>query len=401
MIADDAAVVYAEWESTIEEITSSARHHAVRILVLGATDVGKTTFARLLVNRLVALGQRVGIVDADLGQSEIGPPACIGLAFAEAPIQSLSELTPHALAFVGGTSPPNFLLEHAGGVRRLADMVTRDSLVIDTSGYLHGPSARRLNHVEFDLIQPTHVVGLQRDVELESILAPMRRRDSCNVHTPKVPAVICKKPTVYRTQRRALRFAAYFAGSNQHSYSFSEVAIVGSWFNGGPPVAAHLLRFLNQSLGNGVRVFYAEMSGRHLGLMVNQPVPTDSPGIGIALQQLRAQSVSITAAPRLKHLLLGLEGGNGKLLGLGLLEAIDFRRTNSGTRSRRGTRPPFRQHPYRAGWLGSWFAATKRNITRGVKLAYTAKKVVESACVDPLPSSAEVLVGFTAPAASA
>ena len=53
---------------------------------LGGMDVGKTTFTRRLVNRLTTQGQRAAIVDGDLGQSEIGPPACVGMAFADAPL---------------------------------------------------------------------------------------------------------------------------------------------------------------------------------------------------------------------------------------------------------------------------------------------------------------------------
>jgi polynucleotide 5'-hydroxyl-kinase GRC3/NOL9 len=329
MAAAESDAVYADWEPTLAEIAADPQR-PVRVLLLGGTDVGKTTLTRLLVNRLTSQGRRVGIVDADPGQSEIGPPACVGMAFADAPVAAMSDLAPQALAFVGSTSPPNHLLEHASGVRRLADLVTPHSLIVDTCGYLHGASARRLNQIEYDLLQPTHVIGLQREGELEPILAPMRRRDGCALFTPPIPAVIAKKPSSFRSQRRTMRFAAYFDGAQLHTCEFEQVALVGTWLNGGTPVAAHLLRFLNQSLGEGVRVYHAEMSGRHLGLMVNRAIAPDTPGIGIIQQQLRAQSVSITVAPRLKHLLLGLEGGNGKLLGLGLLAAIDFRRRTLG-----------------------------------------------------------------------
>ncbi len=326
--------VYGDWEAPLAGIATAAAQGVVRVLILGGTDVGKTTFTRLLVNRLTGQGHRVGIVDADLGQSEIGPPACVGLAFADTPVEALSDLTPHALAFVGSTSPPSHLLEHVGGVRRLADMVVPHSLIIDTSGFLQGAAARRLNQTEFDLLLPTHVVGLQREGELEAILGPIRRREGCTLHTPPIPAVIGKKPPSFRTQRRIMRFAAYFDAAVQHTYELDQVALVGTWLNGGTPVAAHLLKFLNQSLnesqGQGIRVYHAEMAGRHLGMMVSRPVAPDAPGIGTAQGQLRAQSVSITVAPRLRHLLLGLEGGNGKLLGLGLLEAIDFRRRTLG-----------------------------------------------------------------------
>lgn len=319
---------YADWEETISVIVQSGIKS--RTLLLGGADVGKTTFTRLLVNALTATGQRVAIVDADLGQSEIGPPACVGLAFSDGQQNSLSELSPHALMFVGSTSPPGFLLEHASAIRRLADMAGDMPLIVDTSGFLYGSGARRLNQITFDLLAPTHVVALQRKDELEGILAPIQRRDGVHIHRPTIPAVIGKKPSAFRTQRRAMRFAAYFEGARLHTYRFEDIAIIGAWLGCGAPLAPHLLKYLNEALGPAVKVYYGEMSDRHLSLMVSQMVHPDTPALGVAQQTLRAQGVTLTIAPRLKHLLLGLEGSNGKLLGLGLLEAIDFRRRTLG-----------------------------------------------------------------------
>jgi polynucleotide 5'-kinase involved in rRNA processing len=127
-----------------------------------------------------------------------------------------------------------------------------------------------------------------------------------------------------------MRFAAYFRDAATHAFAFDEIAFIGTWMGGGAPVAAHLLKFLDSTLRPPIRVYYAELCDRHLGLMVNQPVPSHSPQLSLALETLKAQAVTVTVAPRLKHLLLGLEGANGKLLGLGLLEALDFRRRMVG-----------------------------------------------------------------------
>ena len=319
---------YAEWEATLAEIAQPG--YISTVLLLGGMDMGKTTFTRLLVNRWTAGGQRVAIVDADLGQSEIGPPACVGLAFADKPVLALSDLPAQALAFVGSTSPPGHLLEHAAAVRRLADLAAGHPLIVDTSGFLFGSGARKLNQTEFDMLSPAHVVALQKQGELEGILAPMRRRDGVRIHTLPIPAVIGKKPSAFRAQRRAMRFAAYFQNASVYTYSFDDIAFVGAWLGSGIPVAPHLLKYLNQTLEGRTRVYYGETSDRQLNLMVSHPVPPELPQLGLAQQTFRAQSIGLTVAPRLRHLLVGLEGANGKLLGLGLLEAIDFRRRALG-----------------------------------------------------------------------
>ena len=339
----DAPPEYAEWEAALSAIVPSAsapdqaeNSSAVgasgrpAVLILGGMDVGKTTFTRLLVNRWTQAGQRVAILDADVGQSEIGPPACLGLAFADAPVLSVSSLPVHALAFVGSASPVGHLLDHVAGARRLADMREDCPLIVDTSGYLHGSGARRLNQIEFDLLMPTHVVALQRHGELEPIIAPMRKRDGVQIHTPPIPAVIGKKPAAFRAQRRVMRFASYFQNARLHTYALDDVAFVGAWLGSGTPLAPHLLKYLSEALASLTKVFYAEMADRQLNLMVSHAIAPDAPALGLAQQTLKAQGVTLTVAPRLKHLLVGLEGGNGKLLGLGLLEAIDFRRRTLG-----------------------------------------------------------------------
>jgi len=322
----DAAEVYSEWEAALREIVEAGG----TTMVIGGIDVGKTTFTRLLVNRAIAAGRRVAVLDADPGQSEIGPPSCVGLAFTEKPIAGVSELTPQALAFIGSMSPAGRLPEHITAVRRLADLAGDRMLIVDTCGYIHGAGARRLIQNEAYLLGPAHVVALQRGEELGGILPPLRRYNGCRIHTPAIPDAIGRKPPSLRTQRRAMRFAAYFREAQLAQFAFTSVAFTGTWLGGGTPVAAHILRFLNETLDAHSRIYHAETSGRHLGLMAHQPIAVNSPEMGIALQQLKMREVSVTVAPKLKHLLVGMEASNGKLLGLGILATLDFRRGTIG-----------------------------------------------------------------------
>ncbi len=340
-----ASEAYAAWDETLNEIVANGG----TTLVLGATDVGKTTFSRLLVNRAVEAGRQTAVIDGDIGQSEIGPPACVGLAFPEGPVIALSDLPPHALAFVGATSPPGHLLEHAAAIRILADMAASRFLVVDSCGFVQGPAARRLNQVEADLLAPAHIVALQRRDELEALLAPMRRRNHWRIHAPLIPEVIGIKPPAFRTQRRFMKWAAYFAGSELHTYSLDDIAIVGSWLGSGAPLAAHYLKYLRQALASSARVYYAEMSGSQLGIMVSHPMSPQSHDLIVALEPLKARSVTLTVAPRLKHLLVGLESANGRLMGMGVIATIDFVRRTVGVLT--PIRSPFAARILRVGSL--------------------------------------------------
>ena len=63
-----------EWQDHIDDVKASPG----TVVVVGAIDVGKTTFCALLASQGVEAGIPTAVVDADMGQSEIGPPTTIG-----------------------------------------------------------------------------------------------------------------------------------------------------------------------------------------------------------------------------------------------------------------------------------------------------------------------------------
>ncbi|CEK18544.1 Clp1/GlmU family protein [Chthonomonas calidirosea] len=316
---------YALWQETLEYLSRSDG----TVLLLGASDTGKTTFARLLLNRWAVMGRTSAFLDADIGQSEVGPPGTIGMAYVTKPLETFAALVPEGLAFVGTTMPMGNLLEIVTGVKRLAERAQGHPQVVDTGGFIQGAGAQRLAVALAVLLQPAHIVGLQRAGELEPILRLLRGAH-WEVHTPGVPEEIGRKTPFFRAQRRSLRFAAYFYEATLQTYSFRKVPLLGTWLGCGTPLPAHLLRFVRSTLETETRVFYAETFAGRLCLMTDKVLPPHSPGISVIQRQLRVGGVVMTRAPRLKHLLIGLEEAEGQLLGMGLLEAIDFRRGELG-----------------------------------------------------------------------
>jgi len=55
------------------------------VLVVGPTDVGKTTLSRVLINYAVRLGRRPIYVDLDVGQGNISVPGTVGAMLIERP----------------------------------------------------------------------------------------------------------------------------------------------------------------------------------------------------------------------------------------------------------------------------------------------------------------------------
>lgn len=60
-------------------------------MLVGGPDTGKTTLAKKMLAAAVELGMKAAYVDADVAQSTVGPPTCVGLRWVRstADLQSL------------------------------------------------------------------------------------------------------------------------------------------------------------------------------------------------------------------------------------------------------------------------------------------------------------------------
>ena len=72
--------------------------------LVGPTDSGKSSLSTYLLNAHVAKGKRVCVIDADVGQSDIGPPGFVAYSCTSAPTPHISELEPQDAYYVGVTN---------------------------------------------------------------------------------------------------------------------------------------------------------------------------------------------------------------------------------------------------------------------------------------------------------
>jgi polynucleotide 5'-hydroxyl-kinase GRC3/NOL9 len=133
--------------------------------VLGPADAGKSTLCRFLLTEAATAGRSAALLDTDLGQKAVGPPACVTLG---RPGEDCLELT--ALAFAGVTDPVRAQARVAAGVERLAAGARAELVVADSDGLLGGPG-RRLKAGLIRTLGPDLLVGLGDDPALEAVLA--------------------------------------------------------------------------------------------------------------------------------------------------------------------------------------------------------------------------------------
>jgi polynucleotide 5'-hydroxyl-kinase GRC3/NOL9 len=189
-------------------------------LLLGGLDSGKTTLARRIAAAGVEGGLAVGVLDADVGQSSVGPPATVGLRVC----RTASDLEPDALAkadeiaFVGSASPQGHLLPLVVGARRLLDRARSEGVelvVVDTTGLVTGVYAQVLKYQKIELLQPDLVIGLARGQELEPLLGIVRRFFAADVVGLRVHPEVTATSVEQRAHNREQAMRRYFTAPLQ------------------------------------------------------------------------------------------------------------------------------------------------------------------------------------------
>ena len=138
-------------------------------MVLGGRDVGKSSFCRALAERLAAGTGPVHLLDCDLGQKLVGPPACVTLAmFAE------GDFRLQAMRFLGVTNPATDMAGVVAACARLANRAGDGRLIVNTSGLISGPGVP-LKRWKVEALDPDCLVAIAYAGELEQVLAPLPR----------------------------------------------------------------------------------------------------------------------------------------------------------------------------------------------------------------------------------
>jgi polynucleotide 5'-hydroxyl-kinase GRC3/NOL9 len=140
------------------------------ILVLGGGDAGKSSYCRFLVAQLLGAGERLAIVDAEVGQKIVGPPATVTLGYAEGTAEQWTAAA-EAFYFVGSTGPVGRMLPLIVGTEQFVEAAQAALVMVDTTRHIEA-SGRVLKGYKIDAVRPDLIVAIQKRRELESVLRP-------------------------------------------------------------------------------------------------------------------------------------------------------------------------------------------------------------------------------------
>ena len=292
-------------------------------MVIGGVDAGKTTFCGVLAARALEKGIKVALVDADPGQSDIGPPAAVGMAIINSAQQlgELESVPADALSFVGTTTPAGHLLQLAVAA---CDMVTHaraagvELVIVDTTGLVNGGIARALKSAKVDLLRPRHVVALQRKDEVEHLLAPYRRRAQPEIHRLAPSRLAKPRDRDERKAKRERQFGAYFAGAAEHDLAWDDVALEQTLWLSGKPVPGHIAAYVEELVE--AQILYAERIETGIFAIVKGLERAAHRSVKGDELDVRAVDVGL-----LGNLLVGLMGASGRTLAMGILSRVDFK----------------------------------------------------------------------------
>lgn len=274
------------------------------VAVLGDVDTGKSTLVTLMANQV----NGVAVVDSDIGQKGVLPPATVSLAVPEGPFESLSELKPLKSYFVGSITPREFFAETIVGVRRLVDEARRMGLtaIVDTTGYIRGPG-RELKRLKLEAIEPDVIVALQRGSELEPIVRPFEGRST--VVRLSVSENAREHTREERRRIRAEKWVAYFMEGTIHRLSVDDFVVSGTALFHGRELSEEEREVFKTLFG--WLVFHGEKGD---GYTIVKAGPGRAP-----------EGVKAIDVENLSNLLVGLIDGEGFCRAVGILKLVNFK----------------------------------------------------------------------------
>ena len=155
-------MIYLNTHAALEQLRLKAEEENISgpiCMLVGPTDVGKSTVSKILLNYAVRLGRKPIFVDLDVGQGSISIPGTIGAMLVERPAgveEGFSQNSPLVYHY-GHSGPGHNHVLYKVLVSRLADVVRErmkanrkadvSGVVINTCGWVQAEGYDQIKHI--------------------------------------------------------------------------------------------------------------------------------------------------------------------------------------------------------------------------------------------------------------
>lgn len=315
----EGSTIPSSWEEALKEIKACRR--PLTVMVMGEVDSGKTSFCTYLLNQSLKMKWKAAIIDADLGQSDVGPPATIGFSHITEPIKDLFEIEAERSHFVGLTSPSQVIHWVMEGIIELKSSVADvDVLIVNTDGWVSGEEAVSYKGSLTEKVAPDVVIGIQETNELAPILDALKETKTLAIDSP--PA-IKKRNREKRKVLRELGYKKYLKKAKVQSFLLNWVRIDRVLMGTGKVPQGERMEKIEEMLGT-VPVYCEETPTmllivlRRGGWVDQERVRRVEDGLGKWVRVIRDGEE--------EGLLVGLHDDKEAFLGIGIIDGIDYRR---------------------------------------------------------------------------
>lgn len=310
------------WENTVNTILSQ-KTEPLTVIIVGGIDSGKTSFCTYLTNKTLKEKRRVAIIDADLGQADVGPPSTIASCRITKPIRDPFEMGAENICFIGVTSPSSAATKVIEAIAKMKEKVTKRAvsvLIINTDGWIEGEDAVRYKLSLIKQVKPDILVGIQEQNELTFLLGAVTETQKLPIESS--PAVR-KRDREERKLLREIGYKKYLKGAAVESFPISWVRVSGLPFgNGFAPSREKIDKIVEQI---GTTPMYAEETSSSVFIALGKEQWADEE-IARSIGETLNKKVKIVWQGDEEGLLVALHDKDENFLGLGVLEQIDYER---------------------------------------------------------------------------
>jgi polynucleotide 5'-kinase involved in rRNA processing len=211
----DGSTIPLSWHEAGSALVELGEGIAV---VVGAADTGKTTLCTFLSNYLIAENRHVAVVDADIGQTDLGPPTTMAAGEVKATVTNLAQVKPSERLFIGLTSPGRAKNKVIHSTKRLVDYHTKPGkiTIVNTDGWVSGSEAVLYKLQMLDELRPDMTLGIG-----DSDISPILQAGNRATLIVGSPDTVKERTRLDRLELRSLGYRKYLAGATLRAFRMS------------------------------------------------------------------------------------------------------------------------------------------------------------------------------------
>jgi len=318
----EGSPIPSSWHDVVEE--ALALEGLAKLIVLGAVDVGKTSLCTFLANKALKAGRSVGIIDADVGQSDIGPPCTIGFARMGKPTWDLSTLKAEHIFFFGDKSPAHLVGRALRGIKTMLEVAERsgvDFLIVNTDGWVSGVEAAEYKRALASIVEPDLILALRRARELDVVL---RYLEDWDIRPLDISPFVKERDRDVRRELRALGYRRYLNGAKVISVNLRWVEVEGELPGSGLRPSRERCAVVSSVLG--LEPLYCEESPKKVFVILHEEDEEPDKEAISRLEHVLGKKVDVLRKGFEKGTLVALYDKDGAFLGIGIIMCVDYRK---------------------------------------------------------------------------